>query len=88
MKTQLKMFRKFWGSWPEWFGLVDGGTIVYVRIRHGDVWIGEGATEQEASERAELIRTGVNDYVGVSEALDGLTELQGKHYYFVPQRKA
>lgn len=82
------MFRKFWGSWPEWFGLVDGGAIVYVRIRHGDVWIGEGATEEEASERAELMRTCVSDYVGVSEALAALTELQGKHYYFVPQRKA
>ncbi len=82
------MFRKFWGSWPEWFGLVDGGAIVYVRIRHGQVWIGEGNSEQDASNKSELIREDDALYMGVSEALDGLKELQEKLYYFVPQRTA
>ena len=87
MKTETpkcQRFRKFWGSWPQHYGLLDSGEIVYVRIRHGDVWIGVGEDEGKASDNAETVRVGVTDYLGVSGALEAIFELQERGYYFVP----
>lgn len=86
-RCEMKMFRKFWGAWPEWFGSVDGGTVVYVRIRHCNVYVGEGRTEHEASTNAELAHSS-DEYMGVAEAVDALRELHQKGYLFVPQTEA
>lgn len=82
----MRRFRKFWGRWPDWFGMVDGGSIVYVRIRNGDVWIGEGNTEESASATAVYV-SGSERYEGVTDAVDALFELRKNGYYFVPNKE-
>ena len=83
----LKMFRKFWGGWPQWYGELDGGELVYVRIRYGDVFIGTGDTEESAMDNSELVKDGELSYQGVSDAVDALFELEEKGYYFVPSNR-
>jgi len=83
----MKMFRKFWGSWPQWYGELDGGDIVYVRIRHGDVSIGTGATEEAAMDSAECIKENILNYQGVTDTVEALSELREKGYYFVPSSR-
>lgn len=78
------IFREFLGTWPQHYGKLDSGEIVYVRIRHGEVWVGVGANEDQAYENAEFIRGNVVEYSGVSGAVEALFELQGRGYYFVP----
>ena len=85
--TALINFRRLYGSWPEWFGELDGGGVVYVRIRQGQVWIGTGDTEDAASDNAELVKEDAREYFGVTEVVEALTELREKHYYFVPPNK-
>ena len=80
----MKMFRSLWGSWPEWEGKLDSGQIVFVRIRHGQVWIGEGTTGQEASDGAILVKEGALEYHGVTDIIEALTELREQGYCFVP----
>jgi hypothetical protein len=81
------MFRKFWGSWPQHYGRLDSGDVVYIRIRHGEIWIGVGSDEDKAYENSELVKDDVAEYCGVSGALEALTELQKRGYYFVPPNK-
>jgi hypothetical protein len=80
----MKMFRTLWGSWPEWKGRLDSGDIIFVRIRHGQVWVGEAPTGNAASENATLVKEGVRDYCGVTDIIEALTELRGQGYYYVP----
>jgi hypothetical protein len=79
----MKIFHKFWGSWPGWLGELDDGSIVYVRIRYGAVCIGEGDTELLAYDNAEQFKW-AEIYQGVSDAVDALFELRENGYYFVP----
>lgn len=80
------MFRKFWGSWPQHYGLLDSGEIVYIRIRHGEVLIGVGSNMDQAMDNAELVK-GSELYEGVSDAVDALFELRENGYHFVPPNK-
>jgi hypothetical protein len=80
----MEMFRSLWGSWPEWEGRLDSGHIVYVRIRHGQVWIGKAETGAAASESATLVKESVQDYFGVADVIEALTELRECGYHFVP----
>ena len=63
------MFRKFWGSWPQHYGRLDSGDVVYIRIRHGEVLIGVGSDEDKAYENSELVKDNVAEYYGVSGAV-------------------
>jgi hypothetical protein len=80
----MEMFRTLWGSWPEWEGLLDSGQIVFIRIRHGQVWIGKAETGEAASESATLVKEDVRDYFGVTDIIEALAELREQGYYFVP----
>jgi hypothetical protein len=80
----MKFFRVLYGSWPNWYGELDDGDILYVRIRHGKVFIGTGKTEDTASDNADLIREGVAEYAGVTDIIEALIELREMGYYFVP----
>jgi hypothetical protein len=50
----MEMFRSLWGSWPEWEGRLDSGHIVFIRIRHGQVWIGKAETGEAALETESM----------------------------------
>lgn len=80
----MEMFRTLYGSWPEWEGKLDSGQIVFVRIRHGQVWIGKADTGAAASEAATLVKESVQDYFGVTDIVEALSELREQGYYFVP----
>ncbi len=84
----MEMFRILWGSWPEWCGVLDGGAIVFVRIRHGQVWIGKGVTAESASDAATLVKEDVQNYFGVTDIVEALSELREQKYYFVPSPHA
>ena len=80
----MEMFRTLYGSWPEWEGKLDSGQIVFIRIRHGQVWIGKAETREAASESATLVKKDVRDYFGVTDIIEVLEELRRQGYYFVP----
>ena len=67
-------------------GRLDSGEIVYIRIRHGEVSIGVGATEDIAMDNSECVK-GSELYDGVSDAVDALFELRENGYHFVPPNK-
>jgi hypothetical protein len=80
----MEMFRVLYGSWPEWEGKLDSGQIVFIRIRHGQVWIGKAETGEAASESATLVKESMRDYFGVTDVIEALEELRQQGYYFVP----
>ena len=80
----MEIFRTLWGSWPKWEGRLDSGQIVFIRIRHGQVWIGKAETGAAASDSATLVKESMQDYFGVTDIVEALEELRQQGYYFVP----
>jgi hypothetical protein len=74
--------RSLRGSWPEWYVTTDDGTTVYVRIRHGEGWVGAGKSEEDASETATL-RVEGPFYQGVTDVVDALRLLKMAGYHYV-----
>jgi hypothetical protein len=83
MSDTYTIVRKFHGSWPEWFASLDNKRIVYVRIRRGAMWIGEGDSEDDASDNAEIVHSNMKKFAGICDSVDALTELRRAGYYFV-----
>ena len=82
MSTEYTLIRNFRGSWPDWFADLDDGRFVYIRIRHGYVFVGVGATQELAMGASEEVKSSP-DYAGVSDAVDALVILREQGYYYV-----
>jgi len=78
------VIRNLRGNWPEWCVDLDDGRVVFIYIRYGEVRVGVGPSEVEASNVAEEVREGekYGGVVGVFEALELLQELG--YYYVCP----
>lgn len=77
------IIRNIRGSWPQWYADLDDGDTVYIRIRHGEVWIGQSDSEHEAYRRSKPVKTDDDKYMGVSDVVDALIELKENGYYYV-----
>jgi hypothetical protein len=76
------IIRNFRGSWPSWCADVEGGETVFIYIRYGEIRIGVGNSEQEASDNAVEVP---NEWGlgGVSDCTDALVALRKNGYNFV-----
>lgn len=78
----MTIIRNLRGSWPQWCVDLDDGRIVAIYIRWGSVQIGIAATETEAFDKREEVRSSP-DYAGVVDVLAALQVLQELGYYYV-----
>jgi hypothetical protein len=82
----MKTIRNLRGSWPSWCAdIADNGQVVFIYIRHGEVRIGEGPTEEAASSAAVEVASGPG-YAGVTDVVDALNVLRGRGYHYVTPR--
>ena len=77
------LIRNLRGSWPQFYADMDNGDVVFIRIRHGYVWVGVGKTKGQAEGRSELVKSSA-DFCGVTGALEALEQLQERGFYYVP----
>lgn len=75
MTNEVKMLA---GYWPEWYGNL-GMHFIYIRIRHGQCWIGTGRSHPEAESKANVVRNSAS-LAGVSDIEDAIKELERAGY--------